>query len=294
MTSSNMTTTATRRAFLGLTFAAAVGMQCTSAVSTPATRGAHAELIVQPVSTVVATELTPSSTDGLARTRPLDFVRFCLENYRRKVRDYSCTFIKQERLGSKITPEQVTEVLFREQPVFSVNMKWTQNADAAQHVLYIKNRWEDDKGNDEAYVVAAGLAKLIGKIRQPIDGPLARKASRRSIADFGFGNTLDMILSYSERAAKTDELDLRFIGETTVDGRPAYAFERRLPYTGENCSYPDRLLKFSIDKEWLVPTAVFSYCDDAGQILLGKYIHENLAMNPGLPDSDFELSALDR
>jgi hypothetical protein len=286
-----------RRAFFGLTLTAVIGVQCSNAMRSPAVREAHAELTIEPASAVASAGLVPSAAEdgsALARSHPLEFLRSCLDNYRHNVRDYSCTFIKQERLGKRLTPEQVTEVRFREQPIFSVNMKWTQNADSAAHVLYVKNRWEDAKGNDEAYVVAAGLASLIGKIRQPIHGTLAQKASRRTIDQFGFGNTLDLILTYSERAAAAGELDLRYAGETIVDGRPAYAFERRLPFSDNDSPYPDRLLKFSIDKQWLVPTAVFSYADDAGQNLLGKYIHENLNINPGLPDSDFELPALDR
>ena len=63
--------------------------------------------------------------------------------------------------------------------------------------------------------------------------------------------------------------------------------ERRLPYTGEDGPYPDRLLAVFIDSEWLVPTGCFAYADDAKQDLLGSYVLTDVEFNTGLSDEDF-------
>ena len=98
---------------------------------------------------------------------------------------------------------------------------------------------------------------------------------------------MDLILVYSEKAAKSGELDLRYMGPSNFNGRPTLMFERRLPYTGQERPYPDRLLVFHIDRQWLLPTACFSYADDDSQQLLGKYITTDVTFNSGLSDEDF-------
>ncbi len=283
-----------RRAMLALMASATVGMQC-STTRTGASRTFQNELTIErDVALATIHSIPANDPERQAREHPLAYLRDCLEHYRSFVRDYSCTFVKQERVGANLKPEQITEVRFRERPVYSVNMRWTHNEDAASHVLYVEDRWEDERGNDQAYVVPGGMLKLLGKLKQPIHGDLAKSVSRRTIDQFGFGKSLELILHYCEKAYAEGQLTLRMVGETTVNGREAYVFERLLPYTGQEEVYPDRLLRFCVDKEWRVPVVVYQYADDAGDELLGRYALENVSMNPGLPDSDFEIAALDR
>ncbi len=236
---------------------------------------------------------TANPIEQLVRSDPLAFLRHCREDYARTVRDYTCTFTKQERIGSRIAPEQVTRVTFREQP-YSVNMRWTHNPGDAAQVTYIEGRWQDKKGQEMAWCKPAGaIARLfIKKILQPIHGKRAAKASRRTIDQFGFGNTLDLIILYSQKSAGEGMLDLRYVGPGSIDGRPTYIFERVLPYTGQEKPYPDRLLVFHIDREWLLPTACFSYADDEGQDLLGKYLLTAPTFNNGFTDADFSPETL--
>ncbi len=277
-----------RHALVGLLISAGLGVQChqlaqggegpTGAVNVVAVRSAAL------ASHVAAAD----PLEHLARTDPLAFLQRCRDRYDQAVQDYSCTFVKQERIGNRLTPEQVIQVKFREAP-FSTNMRWTANPDDAAQVTYIAGRWRDDDGQDLAWCKPAGaIASLfIDKIRQPIHGRRAAKASRRSIDQFGFSNTLDLIVHYSEKAARDGELELRYTGAGFVDGRPTYVFERLLPYTGQEVPYPDRLLIFHIDREWLLPTACYSYADDAGTELLGKYLLTSATFNVGFTDADF-------
>lgn len=226
----------------------------------------------------------------LARTDPEAFIRHCRAEYeRRDVRDYTCRFIKQETIGRKLGHVEEVAVRFREHP-FSVDMEWIKGAKHAARALYVANAWKDRRGRDLAWFKPAGaLIKLIvPKIKQPIGGARAKKASRRTLDQFGFRSTLDLIVKYIERGRKHDELDLRYVGEAVVAGRPTWAFERRLPFTGKEEPYPDALLVFHIDQEWLVPVACFSYADRAGEHLLGSYVLTDVKFNVGLGDDDFD------
>ena len=173
-------------------------------------------------------------------------------------------------------------------------MKWVFNAGDAAHVTYIKDRWVDGKGRELAWCKPAGaIASLfISKIKMPIHGKFAERASRRTIDQFGFLNTLDLIIRYSQKAADEGILNLRYLGGSAYAGRPTFVFERVLPYTGQERPYPDRLLVFHIDREYLLPTACLSYADDAGHDLLGKYIITDVTFNNGFTDKDFDPDTL--
>jgi hypothetical protein len=272
---------------VGLLLCAAFTLQCHDASS----RGRFNT--VEPVTVEVLASATPASfpakdkNERLAHTDPLEFFRRCREHYDQTIHGYRCNFLKQERVGDKLTAEQVTDVRFLNDP-YSVDMVWTRNPGPAARALYVKGKWRNDKGQDEAWVRPSGAVLGLLKLKQPIDGPRAHKAARRRIDQFGFRNSLDLIIKYSEEAARNHELDLRFIGNGSIAKRPTYVFERRLPYTGQEEPYPDRLLVVHVDKEWLVPTGCLSYADDAGTELLGKYILYNVQLNPGYSPADFD------
>ena len=276
----------TRRAIVGLLLTASLGVQCHQ-LSRRAPQQSDPISVERVYAAAVVTSVI-NENEELARSDPLAFLHHCRQNYLRKYHDYACTFTKQERIGSNITAEQETLVKYREDP-YSVNMRFVRNRGDAAHVLYIAGRWQDEQGRDQAWCEPAGaIARLfVKKILQPIRGKRAGKASRRTIDQFGFRNTLDLIIKYSERAAAAGTLDLRYVGLGTVDGRPTYVFERRLPYTGQEVPYPDRLLVFHIDRQWLLPTACYSYADDIGDELLGKYLLTDVSFNQGFTDADF-------
>jgi len=225
---------------------------------------------------------------GLAKRDPVAFLRSSLERYNRSVHDYTCTFTKQELVNGRLTPEQVMHVKVREKP-FSVNMLWVKNADKARRAIYVEGKWTGANGEKLAVVEPAGAIAqlLVDDVMRPIDGPDARKAARRQIDQFGFANSLKLILRYCELAARRNELNIRYVGEGTHNGRPTYVLERWLPYVEEGGEYPDRVLVVHMDKEHLLPTCCISYADDAKTKLLGRYELTDVRFNVGLTDADF-------
>lgn len=238
-----------------------------------------------------AIRLEPPVDDSfaaLAKSDPVGAFRAGLARYETRVHDYTCTFEKQERVGGRLTAQQVTQVRFREKP-FSVNMLWTENEDKARRVIYVEGRWTSKHGEKLGVVEPAGsIARLfVNDVLRPIDGAEARAAARKSIDQFGFANTLRRILKFCDLGAKRKELDIRYVGEGTLAGRTTYMFERRLPYTDDDGRYPDQLLVVHIDKEYLLPTSCASYADEAQKELLGRYVLSDVRFNVGLTDSDF-------
>ena len=129
---------------------------------------------------------------------------------------------------------------------------------------------------------------FVSHIKQPIHGHRAKAASRRSLDQFGFRRTLELILRYVRRGQQDGTMRLEYVGHGEIGGRPTYVFERRFPFTGDEEPYPDALLRYHIDQEWLVPTGCFSYADDKGTKLLGSYVLTDVEFNVGLEEQHFD------
>jgi hypothetical protein len=228
--------------------------------------------------------------ESLARTDPWALARLGRERYQREIRDYTCVFLKQERIGGKLRELEEIEVRFREDPK-TVYMLWKRNANQAKRVLF-KDAPEfvNKEGEKLARVEPAGalIRLVVSDVLMPIHGKRAHQSSRRSIDDFGVRSTLDLLDHYNQLGADRGVLDLRYDGEGEVDGRATYKIVRFLPYDGPNGIWPDAKMVMHIDQEWLLPTAVYSYADREGTKLLGSYVHTKVKLNPGLDAQAFE------
>lgn len=262
------------------------------------TEQTESEVVLASNTPVFATEIGPidepaaSTTpdyEDFAERDPMGFLRFCWDGYKKNVTDYRCTFTKHERIMGELKPKQIADVRFREAP-FSVDMTFTKNIGECKRALYVANKWLDDEGNQQAWAKPGGaiVRLLISKILQPIHGARARKASRRTIDQFGFGKSFELILRYCVKAQAEDALILRYVGLGDVEGRATYKFERILPYDGDEANYPDHLLVFHIDREMLLPIACYAYSDQAGEDLLGSYVYTDVVLNLGYVAEDFD------
>lgn len=226
----------------------------------------------------------------LAQRDPMALVERGEERYDREITEYRCVLTKQERLGKKLGDVQQIEVRFRERPR-AIFMHWLQNADQARRALYMEtDDFLDSKGRRLVRVEPHGaVARLFTKdIKVRVDSPEAKKSSRRSIAECGFGSTFDLLEAYNESAAKRGVLDLRFAGMGEVDGRPTYVIVRDLPYQGEGGPFPDARMVLHLDQEWLLPVAVYSYADHQEKELLGSYVFSKVDLDPDFTDADFQ------
>lgn len=236
----------------------------------------------------VPIEPTPGeSLDAQAARDPIGFLQMALDRYDRTVRDYTCTFTKQELLGDKLSQEQIMKAYFRQKPL-SVRLEWKKNPDKVSRALYVADKWVED-GQQMALVEPAGaIAQLfVSYVFRPIHGEEASQSSRRSIDQFGLRNTLNLSIKFALLSREKNKLDLAYKGTDEFDGRPTLVFERRLPYTGEGGIWPDRLLVLHMDREMLLPTLCSAYADDDKKVLLGRYQITDVKLNANLPDSAF-------
>ncbi len=263
---------------------ALLGLSCSSAQPRSLADGQTAEATADSSRAPI---LTPTERLQLAERDPLAFLEWCHKRHVETVRDYRCIFRKQENLDGALGDEEVIEIRYREKP-YSVDMHWVENARRAARVTYVAGRWQDDD-RALALVKPSGLLGLLAPagVKRDIHSSDMNRESRRPVDQFGFRNTLELIMKYCRLAKDDPQYGLCYVGQADLDKRPTYVFERHVPYDAQDDTYPDRLLVVHIDCEWLVPTGTFAYADDAKTELLGSYKLTDAEFNVDLTDVDF-------
>jgi len=236
---------------------------------------AHAKLIVS--------QLTEQPTDKLiklARTDHIALLKWALDNYQDRIQDYRLTFLKQERINGKLKRTEKIAVKFKQAP-YSVLMEWQKNPGAIDKLLYVEG------ANDEKMVVhPTGLWSFIKSVKRDPRVAEVRRSSRGTCDQFGFYRTMKNLLAMYELAQEQGDLQIRYLGETEVHGRPCVAMERLLPPKEQ---YPYGRLVMEFDKEYLLPIAITCY--DWQDKLLSQYKFTQVRFNTGLTTAAFTPSA---
>jgi hypothetical protein len=201
-----------------------------------------------------------------------------------KVDDYTCLLIKREKLGDKMTPDNVIEMKLRKSP-FSVAMKWQQPKSLSGQEAYYVAGLHDGKMRAKP----AGFLGAIGYITIPVDDARAKKTARHPITCAGIGHAI-------EEAVRNWEADLKSGASATVK-IDTYTYAKR-KCTRLEISYPERGKRnyakniFYFDQATHLPIRVenFAWPAKAGgqPELVEVYSYVNMRLNVGLTDATFK------
>ena len=233
-----------------------------------------------------------NEVEVLAQTDHIGLLEMCLENFRGSYGDYTCTFIKQERINSHTTPRQIVDVAFRAEP-YSVSMMWrnTENGEPLQmpmgdRALYIEGQW-----NNEMLVrPTSGFLQLLtgGVVRRKPTDPEVMKNTLRPINTFGFERSLENLLEVYRQADEAGDLTTTFGGYAKVADRETIVLKRELPAKDD---YPAALTVIYIDLEYLVPICVEGF-DWQGERFC-TYLFQDIRFNMDLTDDRFTPEAIE-
>jgi hypothetical protein len=192
------------------------------------------------------------------------------------VRDYACTFIKQERIGGRLLPEQTAQMLVREEP-FSVYLRFVAPSSVAgQELCYVAGSY-----GDRVRVRGNGLKGAFGFVTLPLDDPRVTSQSRHSVAEAGLRSLIDQVATaHSELRGDASQLE---IGGVRLYGRPCTRVSLHLPAGSRQ--YGDRGVVY-FDRESKLPVRFEAY-DRSGE-LLESYTYLDTRRNVGVPDSAFQ------
>jgi hypothetical protein len=206
-----------------------------------------------------------------------------LANIDQNVRDYSCTFIKQESLDGELSEQQHIMMKVRNQP-FSVYMKFLKPF-TGREVLFV-----DGVNNNELTVLEAGWKRRLGKMSLSPTNMVVMRGQRHPITEVGLRNLTAKLL-----AGKTAEMQF---GECTVTSNPNTKIDNRsttliqIEHPTPRQQFPTHITRIFLDNELRVPICYDAYLwpEAPGQAppLDARYIYSNLKLNPGLAAQDFD------
>ncbi len=201
-----------------------------------------------------------------------------------KVKDYSCLFIKKERIGGQLQQDNVIAMQVRTKP-FSVYMLWYGPRESkGQEACYVTGQ-----NNGMMRIHATGLLRsAVGFVSIDPNDPRVKQSSRHSITEAGIGNLLDV---YAKRWQ-----DEKVLGRTVVRvadyeyaKRPCVRLEMIHPYDPQHYTFYRSVVYF--DKQTTMPIRVENYDWPRQQgspgDLLESYSYVQMRFNTGISDEVF-------
>jgi hypothetical protein len=202
-----------------------------------------------------------------------------------QTRDYTCLFIKKERLRGQLQPENVTTMKVRTQP-FSVYMRWLKPAElAGQEVCYVAGR---NNGMMRAH--STGVLGVVGFVSMDPRDPRALENSRHTITEAGIGSLIDR---FEERWALENRLNKTWVrtAEYEYNKRRCLRVDTVHPdNSGKQFLFYRTILYF--DKENHLPIRLENYDwpragGDPNGELAESYSYADLRLNVGVSDAAF-------
>lgn len=205
-----------------------------------------------------------------------------------RVRDYSGTFVKQERVRGAMVPEQTIELKVRQQP-FALHMKWL----GPKEIVGREACFHSGKHGANFRAKSSGrILGAFGFVTLSQRDSRAMQDTRHTIGECGIGALIDQLARGHEVESRLppDQVRVR-VGEYLFVKKPCYRVEvTRAGNTGQFYAY--RTVAY-YDAATRLPVRFEAYDwphagSPAGGDLLECYSYIDLKFNVNLPDSDFE------
>jgi len=213
---------------------------------------------------------------ALADTDQIELIQWCMDNYKKNIRNYQGVLHKQERIDGKLRKAQSINVWFREAP-FSVVMKWKKNPDSIDKLLYVEGQ-----NKNKMVVHPTGAFAWIKSVKKHPRCKEALKNSLRTCDQFGFYRNMRSIREMLQAAKKSGSLKMRYLTTGIIDSRAYITTETILNVK----DYPCAKLIMDIDTEYMVPTKLTFY--DCRGKLLCQYKFTDLKLNQGIDSKTFD------
>jgi outer membrane lipoprotein-sorting protein len=226
---------------------------------------------------VLASIITlPTTLWSYEKDAPNHWIRDMEEAYL-EINNYTAIFHKQEQINGRLREEETIFIKFKKP--FKIYMKWIKNPYKGREVLYAGG-WNENRMMIYESTVMGGVT-----INLDPKGLIAMKGNRHPITDSGIGNLVKLIGDNFTKGIKTGDLEFKECSEETVYDRKTKKFKLIFPKDKTRGYYCCRAI-INIDVEKNLPTKVQIY--DWNNIIMENYAYENLKMNVGLTDTDFD------
>jgi hypothetical protein len=225
---------------------------------------------------------------GTSIAQAIASIEECQARYQ-SVRDYTCTFSKRERIKGQLTPLHVLEMKVRTQPR-SIYIRFRKPA-SGREAIYIA-------GQNDGKVLAhdVGLNKLLaGTLRLDPTGSRAMEENRHPITEAGIGPMLRTLKSRWSSELDPSESVVVIRDDQKVGGRCCKMVETTHPC--QQSDYMFYRVRLFIDHQLGLPIHFEAYdwpsSPQAPAQLMEEYTYDDVKLNVGLSDRDFDVSNAD-
>jgi hypothetical protein len=210
-------------------------------------------------------------------------LRASTETIDKSIRDYSCVFIKQERVEGQLNEKQYIAMKIMHDP-FSVYMLFKQPF-AGREVVYVT-------GANDGKLVAldVGVKRYLGKMPLDPNGALAMKGQKRPITSVGIRNLCEKLITLAEAECKFGECDVTTNANASIGGRKTTMVQIVHPTARQD--FKHHVARIFFDNELRVPIHydAFLWPTEAGgkPPLEESYTYQNLKVNNNFTARDFD------
>ncbi|MCY2981062.1 MAG: DUF1571 domain-containing protein [Planctomycetota bacterium] len=255
--------------------------------------------LVSPKAEVESTNSNPHAIDPL-----LEFARRALAHHCSKHQDFTANLTKRERVAGKLLPASKMQMKLRygsEDPTaertvaertVSVYLKGIEpKSQAGREIIWVQN-----KNNNKLTAHEAGLLGLVTVELSP-QSSLAMLGNRYPITEIGIEKLLRKLIEKGERDRLLGPVTVRRTENATLGKLQCTLLEviheePTVEIDGKQVEFEFYLAQIYIDEERLVPLKYASYTwpkTKGGEPELEEeYTYEDLLINVGLTDADFE------
>lgn len=254
------------------------------------------EAIASPVKPPESPKSSPAPSDAEAPAlappgaHPIDaslaIAHRVQEHIKKDIKDYTCIFVKQERINGEMVGPQFMAAKVRQQPQ-SVYFKFLKPDDVkGREVIY-------ESGANDGNLLAregSGLKRVLGVFKLDPKSALAMAGQRYPITDAGMTHLVKRLIEVAEQDRRYGEVEIHFYKGAKVNGRSCLVIEVTHPTPRRVFIF--HLARVYIDDELQVPIhyEAFLWPKKPGEPppLDESYSYLNLKLNVGLTDADFD------
>ena len=194
-----------------------------------------------------------------------------------RVESYTAVVHKQQRVAGKLLPEETIFLKFRKP--FSMYMKWISAPYEGSELVYVVG-WNEN----QVRAHRGGFWKFVVRNLHPRD-PELMADNLRPVTDFGIGELIKTVAVNVRSAIEAGYISVAHLGEESVYGRKTRILDVDLP-SGTVGGYGGYRMVINQDIESKVLIRIRVY--DRRDQLVENYGYENLNLNAGLADADFD------
>jgi hypothetical protein len=227
----------------------------------------------------------PAKTKNDPIAEALQAIAACQAQFA-KVRDYTCTFYKRERIDGRMKAPAVMAMKARCQP-HSIYFKFV-SPNRGREAIYVAGR---NRGRVVAHDV--GIGKLFaGTMNLDPNGSTAMEDNRHPITEAGIGALIETVAKRWAAELTPEESQITINPGVRVGNRPATMIESG--HARKRPEYLFHMVKLYIDHEHGLPIRFEAYDwpkrPGAPPELVEEYTYMNLKVNVGLAEQDFDPS----